>query len=57
MHDPLDRRIGCIEQVFVDGGGKARYVEVRIGLFGARSVLIPVKAVVIDEERRTVLLR
>ena len=55
--DPLGRKIGKAEKLFVNGDGGAEYVRVRLGLFG-RSVLIPVvEGVAADAERRTLGLR
>ena len=58
LRDPLGRKIGRIEEVFADGDSEPKYVRVRIGAFGlGRSVLIPVRAVAVDGERRIVVLR
>ena len=57
FNDPLDRKIGRVERLFVNGKHEPEYVRVRIGLFGLRSVLIPVGFAVIDEERRTLTLK
>ncbi|MDP8926591.1 MAG: hypothetical protein M3M97_06715 [Actinomycetota bacterium] len=56
IRDSLSRKIGCVEELFADGEGEVRRGEVR--LFGfRRSVLIPVRAIEVDEGRRTVVLR
>ena len=58
LRDPLGRKIGRIEEVFADGDGEPKYVRARIGSFGlGKSVLIPVRAVAVDRERRVVVLR
>ena len=53
VYDPLGQKIGDAEEVFVDRDDKPQCVRVRIGFFGARSVLIPVQDVETDRERRT----
>jgi len=55
--DPLGQKIGSAEQVFVNGNGAPEYVRVRTGLFGMRSVLIPVQFVETDDERKTLVLK
>ena len=55
--DPLGRRIGRAEKLFVNGDGYPEYVRVRLGFFGSRSVLIPVQDVGVDDERRALILR
>ena len=55
--DPLGRRIGEVEQLFSDGDGEPKHLKVKIGgLFAARSVLIPLRKVSIDREKRTLAL-
>ena len=55
--DPLGRKIGEVEQLFTDGCGEPRHLKVKIGgLFAARSVLIPVRDVAINREKRTLAL-
>jgi hypothetical protein len=57
LHDLLGEKIGRVEKLFVNGEGEAKFVRVRMGFLGLRSVLIPVKGVAVDEQRQTVLLR
>lgn len=54
--DPLGQKIGKVESVFVNLGGLPEYVRVKSGIFGSKSVLIPVLSVKQDEERRTLTL-
>jgi hypothetical protein len=54
---PLGRKIGRVEELFAGGDGRPKHVRVRLGPFGLEmSVLIPVAAVVVDGERRVVVL-
>lgn len=55
--DPLGQPLGRVERIFRDGGGGPRYVRVRAGLFGNKWVLIPVRELALDHEKRTVTLR
>jgi hypothetical protein len=43
--------------VYVNDAYEPEYVEVNIGLFGLRAVLIPVLSVTVDEERRVLTLQ
>jgi hypothetical protein len=40
----------------LNGSGGAEYAEVKVGLFGLRTVLIPVQTVTVDAERRFLVL-
>ncbi len=55
--DPEGRKIGRVKEIFTDGRDELQYVRVRAGLFGSRSVLIPVCFVTVDEERRILTLQ
>ena len=57
VYDPLGQKIGSAEEVFVNRDGEPGYVRVRIGLFGMKSVLIPVQFVVTDEVRKTLVTK
>ena len=37
--------------LFLNGSGGAEYVEVKVGLFRVKTVLIPVQTVTVDTER------
>lgn len=55
--DPLGREIGRVEQLFSSGYGEPKHLKVKIGgPFARRSVLIPLRDVAIDRERRTLAL-
>jgi hypothetical protein len=49
--------IGTVGEVLADLNDEPRYVSVNMGLFGLRSVLIPVKLVAADTRRRVLMLR
>ena len=55
--DPRGREIGNVKELFVSADDEVRYVEVKTGLLGLQSVLIPVGLVAVDDERRVLLLR
>lgn len=57
LRDPLGRRVGLVEKIFSDSGGRPTYVGVRKGYFGRESLLIPVRAIAVDDEQRTIVLR
>jgi PRC-barrel domain len=56
LRDPLGRRVGRVSRVFVDGAGRAAHVEVSLGPFGTRTVLLPVEGVRVDREGRAISL-
>lgn len=55
--DPKGRKIGRTEELYTNVRGEPEYITVRLGLFGLRSVLIPVGFVSVDEGRRTLTLQ
>jgi hypothetical protein len=57
VYDPLGQKIGRTEEMFVNWNQEPEYVRVRIGLFGRRSVLIPVQFAELDDERRVLVLK
>ena len=57
VFDPLGQKIGRAEEVFVNWDGEPVYIRVRIGLFGTRSVLIPVQFVETEAEKRILVLK
>lgn len=56
VYDPLGQRIGEAEKIFVNGDDEPEYIRVRMGLFGRKSVLIPVQSVAIDVDHRAITL-
>ena len=57
VRDPQGQRIGTAKEVLADLNDEPRYVKVKTGLFGLRSVLIPVQFVAADTRRRVLELR
>ncbi len=57
VYDPLGKKIGSVEKLFVNENHEPEYVRVKMGFFGTKSVLIPVGFVEINEERRTLTLK
>jgi PRC-barrel domain len=54
--DPKGRKIGRVKEFFTNARGEPEYIMVRVGLFGMRSVLIPVGFVSVEEGQRTLTL-
>jgi PRC-barrel domain len=57
VYDPLGRKIGSAEEVFVNRDDEPQYVRIRVGLFGRKSVLIPVQFAEVDDGRQTLVLK
>jgi len=58
LHDPLGRKIGKVEKIFVNSRGELKYVAVKImSISRKKSVLIPVQSASLDDRRRTILLQ
>jgi hypothetical protein len=57
VRDPLGRKIGRLKRLFLNEGGGPEYAEVKVGLFGLKTVLIPLQSVTADVERRTLVLQ
>ena len=55
--DPRGQKIGRAEKFFLNWSGEPEYIRVKMGLFGLKTVLIPVQAVAADEERRALVLQ
>ena len=56
VRDPRGRKIGKLTRLFLNGSGGAEYAEVKVGLFGMKTILIPVQTVSVDTERRFFVL-
>ena len=57
VRDPRGRKIGRLKRLFLNENGGAEYAEVRVGLFGMKTVLIPVQAVTAQAEGRYIVLQ
>jgi hypothetical protein len=56
VRDPRRRKIGKLKRLFLNGSGGPEYAEVKVGLFGMKTVLIPLQTVSVDAERRFLVL-
>jgi hypothetical protein len=54
--DPLGRKIGRLKRLYLNENGEPEYAEVKVGLFGMKTVLIPLQTVTVDAERRSLVL-
>lgn len=55
--DPRGRKIGSVAELFFNDSDEPEYISVKMGLFGLKTVLIPVTSVVVNEEQRTLVLQ
>ncbi len=55
--DPRGRKIGSVAELFFNDYDEPEYIYLKMGLFGLKTVLIPVTSVVVNEEQRTVVLQ
>jgi hypothetical protein len=56
VRDPRRRKIGKLKRFFLNGSGGPEYAEVKVGLFGMKTILIPLQTVSVDAERRSLVL-
>jgi hypothetical protein len=56
VRDPLGRKIGRLKRLFLNESGGPEYAEVKLGLLGLKTVLIPLQTVTADAERRFLVL-
>jgi hypothetical protein len=56
VRDPRGRKIGRLKKLFLNGSGGAEYAEVKVGLFGMKTILIPIQSVSVDAEQRSLVL-
>jgi hypothetical protein len=57
VYDPVGQKIGIVERVFANSDGEPEYIRLRIGLFGTKTVLIPVQFVETAEVRKTLVIK
>ena len=55
--DPRGQKIGRAERLFLNGDDEPEYIRVKIGLFGFKTILVPVQEVAADEKRRALVLQ
>jgi hypothetical protein len=56
VRDPLGRKIGRLKRLYLNESGGAEYAEIKVGLFGLSTILIPVQTVTVDAKRRALVL-
>ena len=56
VRDPRGRKIGRLERLFLNESGGAEYAEIKVGLFGLKTILIPLQTVTADAQRRSLVL-
>ena len=56
LRDPLGRRIGRVSRVFLARAGRSAHLEVVLGPFGKRTVLLPVDGLRVDRDARVIYL-
>ncbi len=56
VYDPLGQRIGTAEKIFVNKPGEPQYIRVKMGVFGWKSILIPVESVAVNPGRKAITL-
>lgn len=57
VRDPRGREIGRLKRLFLNERGGPEYAEVKVGLFGLKTVLIPLQTVTADAQRRFLVLQ
>ena len=57
VRDPRGRKIGKLKRLFLNERGGPEYAEVKVGLFGLKTVLIPLQTVTADAQRRFLVLQ
>ena len=55
LQDPLGRKIGNVEKLFVNRRGEPEYIRVKMGLLGLKSALIPVQFVEVQRVQRIIV--
>ncbi len=56
VRDPRGRKIGRLKRLLLNGSGGTEYAEVKVGLFGLKTILIPLQSVTADAGRRFLVL-
>ena len=55
--DPQGREIGRVKKLYLNGYDEPEYVEVKMGLFGRKVVLIPVIGVALNEAKKSLVVQ
>ena len=56
VRDPRGRKIGRLRRLFLNESGGPEYAEIKVGLLGMKTVLIPLQSVTVDAELRFLML-
>jgi hypothetical protein len=56
ISDPRRRKIERLKRLFLNESGGPEYAEVKVGLFGLKTVLIPLQTGATDAWRRSLVL-
>lgn len=56
VYEPVGKKIGRVKERFVSAEDGVEYLDVKTGLLGLRSLLVPTAAVVVDGKRRILVL-
>ena len=56
VRDPRGRKVGRLKRLYLNGSGGAEYAEVKVRLFGMKTILIPLQTVTVNAERRFLVL-
>jgi hypothetical protein len=56
VRDPRGRKVGRLKRLYLNESGGPEYAEVKVGLLGLKTVLIPLQSVSADAERRFLVL-
>lgn len=54
VYDTYYEKIGKVDDLFVDGNDQPRYIGVKMGFLGTRSILIPIELARVNDGRRLV---
>src|SRR5829696_3650668 len=54
VYDTYYEKIGKVDDLFVDGNDQPRYIGVKMGLLGTRSILISIELARVNDGRRLV---
>ena len=55
--DPQGRKIGSVIELFCNDFDEPEYVNVKMGLFGVKTALIPVTNILVKKEQRILMLQ
>lgn len=47
--DPTSKKIGGVGKVFANWSGEPEYIQVKMGLFGSKIILLPVGGIAVDD--------